>query len=342
MDTTRGGGGVIKFLQMSVPKRWLCAAGRRCTRGRGGNEKSRRQKREGKKKEKERKKRRRAGTPPRGGVVSVPALSILRHLLILLSPPPVGALVYRGYKQTRAGHTGEVTNAGHLHLAARVALSLPSLSLLPFFPSLFLLDVIFPRSTPSFFLFSLLVSLSLLSVFRPIAFLFSHLSVSLTRLFSFSAILARVAHGLVTRERVRVFTYVYARVYAGALCTVARYSPWLTQERRQAFPPLANFPLLNVNFSVIDGTRWAGFTSVFTLCPFPSIELHHVLERIGPTRSPSLNGRIDRTEKFVGSILPSGANSKKEPSFLSLFSPRNESDRFAVFSIDSFPYKIST
>lgn len=258
MDTTRGGGGVIKFLQMSVPKRWLCAAGRRCTRGRGGNEKSRRQKREGKKKEKERKKRRRAGTPPRGGVVSVPALSILRHLLILLSPPPVGALVYRGYKQTRAGHTGEVTNAGHLHLAARVALSLPSLSLLPFFPSLFLLDVIFPRSTPSFFLFSLLVSLSLLSVFRPIAFLFSHLSVSLTRLFSFSAILARVAHGLVTRERVRVFTYVYARVYAGALCTVARYSPWLTQERRQAFPPLANFPLLNVNFSVIDGTRWAG------------------------------------------------------------------------------------
>ena len=166
--------------------------------------------------------------------------------------------MYRGYKQTRAGHTDEVTNAGHLHLAARVALSLPSLSLLPFFPSLFLLDVIFPRSTPSFFLFSLLVSLSLLSVFRPIAFLFSHLSVSLTRLFSFSAILARVAHGLVTRERVRVFTYVYARVYAGALCTVARYSPWLTQERRQAFPPLANFPLLNVNFSVIDGTRWAG------------------------------------------------------------------------------------
>ena len=139
------------------------------------------------------------------------------HLLILLSPPPVGALVYRGYKQTRAGHTGEVTNAGHLHLAARVALSLPSLSLLSFFPSLFLLDVIFPRSTPSFFLFSLLVSLSLLSVFRPIAFLFSHLSVSLTRLFSFSAILARVAHGLVTRERVRVFMYVYARVYAGCI-----------------------------------------------------------------------------------------------------------------------------
>lgn len=76
-------GGVIKFLQMSVAKRWLCAAGRRCTRGRGGNEKSRRQKREGKKKEKERKKRRRAGTPPRGGVVSVPALSIL-----LSSPHP--------------------------------------------------------------------------------------------------------------------------------------------------------------------------------------------------------------------------------------------------------------
>ena len=123
--------------------------------------------------------------------------------------------MYRGYKQTRAGHTDEVTNAGHLHLAARVALSLPSLSLLPFFPSLFLLDVIFPRSTPSFFLFSLL--LSLLSVFRPIAFLFSHLSVSLTRLFSFSAILARVAHGLVTRERVRVFMYVYARVYAGCI-----------------------------------------------------------------------------------------------------------------------------
>lgn len=37
--------------------------------------------------------------------------------------------MYRGYKQTRAGHTGEVTNAGHLHLAARVALSLPFLSL---------------------------------------------------------------------------------------------------------------------------------------------------------------------------------------------------------------------
>lgn len=45
-------GGVIKFLQMSVAKRWLYAAGRRCTRGRGGNEKSRRQKREGKKKKK--------------------------------------------------------------------------------------------------------------------------------------------------------------------------------------------------------------------------------------------------------------------------------------------------
>lgn len=61
--------------------------------------------------------------------------------------------MYRGYKQTRAGHTGEVTNAGHLHLAARVASSLSSLSLPslpPFFPSLFLLNVIFPRSPSSF------------------------------------------------------------------------------------------------------------------------------------------------------------------------------------------------
>lgn len=188
-------GGVIKFLQMSVAKRWLCAAGRRCTRGRGGNEKSRRQKREGKKKEKERKKRRRAGTPPRGGVVSVPALSILRHLLILLSPPPVGALVYRGYKQTRAGHTDEVTNAGHLHLAARVALSLPSLSLLPFFPSLFLLDVIFPRSTPSFFLFSLLVSLSLFSPFFDLSRFYFPISPSLSPACSLSL---RFSRGLLT------------------------------------------------------------------------------------------------------------------------------------------------
>lgn len=210
-------GGVIKFLQMSVAKRWLCAAGRRCTRGRGGNEKSRRQKREGKKKKKKGKRGDAQVHHPAVALLVSPLSPSSSHLLILLSPPPVGALVYRGYKQTRAGHTDEVTNAGHLHLAARVALSLPSLSLLPFFPSLFLLDVIFPRSTPSFFLFSLLVSLSLLSVFRPIAFLFSHLSVSLTRLFSFSAILARVAHGLVTRERVRVFMYVYARVYAGCI-----------------------------------------------------------------------------------------------------------------------------
>lgn len=157
-------GGVIKFLQMSVAKRWLCAAGRRCTRGRGGNEKSRRQKREGKKKEKERKKRRRAGTPPRGGVVSVPALSILRHLLILLSPPPVGALVYRGYKQTRAGHTDEVTNAGHLHLAARVALSLPSLSFSLFFLLSFSLTLFSRVPLPPSF-FSRFSSLSLFSPF---------------------------------------------------------------------------------------------------------------------------------------------------------------------------------
>lgn len=185
-------GGVIKFLQMSVAKRWLYAAGRRCTRGRGGNEKSRRQKREGKKKEKERKKRRRAGTPPRGGVVSVPALSILRHLLILLSLPPVGALVYRGYKQTRAGHTGEVTNAGHLHLAARVALSLPFLSL--FFLLSFSLTLFSRVPLPPSF-FSRFSSLSLFSPFFDLSRFYFPISPSLSPACSLSL---RFSRGLLT------------------------------------------------------------------------------------------------------------------------------------------------
>lgn len=69
---------------------------------------------------------------------------------------------YRRYKQT-AGHTGEVTNAGHLHLAARVAFSLSSS--LCFFSLSFSLTL-FPRHSVRlfsvvFFLFSRVLSPSL-------------------------------------------------------------------------------------------------------------------------------------------------------------------------------------
>jgi len=48
------------------------------------------------------------------------ALSPLSLFSPCVSATATTLLPYRRYKQTAAGHTGEVTNAGHLHLAARV------------------------------------------------------------------------------------------------------------------------------------------------------------------------------------------------------------------------------
>lgn len=187
-------GGVIKFLQMSVAKRWLCAAGRRCTRGRGGNEKSRRQKREGKKKKKKGKRGDAQVHHPAVALLVSPLSPSSSHLLILLSPPPVGALVYRGYKQTRAGHTGEVTNAGHLHLAARVALSLPSLSFSLFFLLSFSLTLFSRVPLPPSF-FSRFSSLSLFSPFFDLSRFYFPISPSLSPACSLSL---RFSRGLLT------------------------------------------------------------------------------------------------------------------------------------------------
>lgn len=142
MDTTRGGGHHKIFTNERTEavalRRWEVYAGD-ARRGRNKKVDGKSENEKKGKKERERKKKRRRTGTPRGGVVSVRSprslsTSVVSILLCLPSPPlPVGALVYRGYKQTRAGHTGEVTNAGHLHLAARVASSLSSLS--PFSPS---------------------------------------------------------------------------------------------------------------------------------------------------------------------------------------------------------------
>lgn len=210
---------------------------------------------------------------------------------------------YRRYKQT-AGHTGEVTNAGHLHLAARVAFSLSSS--LCFFSLSFSLTL-FPRHSVRlfsvvFFLFSRVLSPPSfpLSLFHLSGFAFPPLSLSFSPLFAGWT-------RLVTRTR----------VCAG--CIMYGGSVQSTVNTASAFLALANFPLLNVNFSVIDGTRCAGLPacSVWHPLPFPSIEPHH--RRTYWSNAVALVKRqIDRTKnRWMYSV---NANSVEAISLHSSFS----------------------
>lgn len=131
----------------------------------------------------------------------------------------VGALGIPRIQTNRAGHTGEVTNAGHLHLAARVAFS-PSSPFCFFFLSFSL--TLFSRVR--FFPVSLFCSSPVL---RPIVFLFSYLpvSLSLSLLFSFSV---RLSRGLLTFGNERACTCAYAGciMYGGSVqCMVNRETP---------------------------------------------------------------------------------------------------------------------
>lgn len=109
MDTTHSGGH-HKILQMSV-----CPSGAAYVeRGRGGA-KIKRKKKEQCAPKAGAKATPNSTTPRVGGACPFSASSISSlHLRDRGTP------AYRGYKQTAAGHTDKVTNAGHLHLAARV------------------------------------------------------------------------------------------------------------------------------------------------------------------------------------------------------------------------------
>lgn len=254
MDTTRGGGHHKIFTNERTEavalRRWEVYAGD-ARRGRNKKVDGKSENEKKGKKERERKKKRRRTGTPRGGVVSVRSprslsTSVVSILLCLPSPPlPVGALVYRGYKQTRAGHTGEVTNAGHLHLAARVASSLSSLSLPslpPFFPSLFLLNVIFPRSPSSF------SSLSSFgpprSTYRVSIFLSLRLSRPLV-LFLCDSRAGCSRFG--TRERVcaRVclcmYIYIYMCMYAGCIMYGGSVQSMVNTETPAGLPATCKF-----------------------------------------------------------------------------------------------------
>lgn len=70
-----------------------------------------------------------------------------------------------------------------------------------------------------------------------------------------------------------------AHVYAALLCTMV--SPvQSTVSSAPGFLALANFPLLNVNFDVIDGAATAWMLA-YSLCPLP-YSLYHYLRRIWP------------------------------------------------------------
>lgn len=111
MDTTHSGGH-HKILQMSV-----CPSGAAYVEGgRGGDTRAQNKK----------KKKRCA---PKAGAKATPNSTTLRvggacpfsaSSISSLHLRDRSAPAYRRYKQTAAGHTDKVTNAGHLHLAARV------------------------------------------------------------------------------------------------------------------------------------------------------------------------------------------------------------------------------
>lgn len=176
MDTTRGGGR-HKILQMSVPKRWLTAGGRQ----RGGNKKVD-GKSENEKKKKKRKRRRTA--TPRGGVVSVCSPGSL-HL-----PFSVGGCAgYTADTNKQSGSYRRSNKCRTFTFSSEGGL-LSFFSLLLFL-SLFLLNVIFPRSV--FPRLSLLL-FPRASTYRASIFLSPRLSLSLSLVLFLCAALARVAH----------------------------------------------------------------------------------------------------------------------------------------------------
>lgn len=96
-----------------MPKRRLRASARRGGHGGGQN----------KKKKKRDMHRKQGQKPHRIALRSAPVVLALSPLSLFspcVSATAAAPVPYRRYKQTAAGHTGEVTNAGHLHLAARV------------------------------------------------------------------------------------------------------------------------------------------------------------------------------------------------------------------------------